>query len=215
MNSLEPVEWPPMPVAGYPDRPVRYGQYVELLSQLLPGKGIDQQWYLCYSSPWDGLWDLKRGFFSESSLVFMIMQLLTGCRYKALQELSVDQAYPPLTLRVPAVKGSLPSVFSYGYPPPSLTNLLSSRRTITNRPSYWQYRRELLQANPGFFSSFPPEHLGATHVFRYFFIQVLHYVCRVPLAQLQLLLGWRKEDSIEYYIDSKIFLSSQGVHHES
>ncbi|MBA7540064.1 hypothetical protein ES705_32353 [subsurface metagenome] len=214
MNSIEPVAWPPVPVAGLPDRPVQYGQYVELLSQLLPGKGPDQQWYLYYASPWERLWDLKRGFFSESSLVFMIMQLLTGCRYKALQELSVGQAYPPLTLSVPSVKGSLPSVFSYSYPPPSLTNLLSSRRTRTNRLSYWQYRRELLHANPGFFSSFPRGHLGATHTFRYFFIQVLHYVCQVPLAELQLLLGWRREDSIESYIDPKIFLSSPGVHYE-
>ncbi|MBA7576327.1 hypothetical protein ES708_18166 [subsurface metagenome] len=204
-----------MPVAGYPDRPVQYGEYVKLLSQLVPGKAIDQQWYLYYSSAWERLWDLKRGFFSESSLVFMLLQLLTGCRYTSLQGLSVGQAYPPLTLKVPAVKGSLPSVFIYSYPPSSLTNLLSSRRTRSYRSSYWGYRRELLHANPGFFSSFPPHHLGATHVFRYFFVQVLHYVCRVPLAELQPLLGWRREDSIESYIDSKIFLSSPGVRYES
>jgi hypothetical protein len=215
MNCLEPVEYPLMPVAGLPDKPLYYKEYVELLQQLEPGYEMDIEWYLYYSSIWERLWGFKSGFFSESSLIYMLEQLLTGCRYAALQGLSIDDVCPPLTLRVPAVKNSLPSVFSYDQPPPPLTNLLSSRRSCTNRPSYYGYRRELLQANPNFFFSFPPGHLGSTHIFRYFFVQVLHYVCGVPLAELHLLLGWRSEDSIESYIDPKTFLSSQGVPHES
>ncbi len=215
MISLEPVEYPPRPVAGYPDVPLLYKEYVDLLIQLSPDKQIDREWYLFYSSVWERLWDFKRGFFSESSLLYMLSQLLTGCRSAALSGLRTICTPGLLTFKVPAVKGGLPSVFVYKNPPTPLTNLLSSRRSITDPPSYSGYRRELLTGNPNFFFSFPTDHLGATHVFRYFFVQVCHYICLVSLAELQPLLGWKNEDSVGSYVDPKIWLSSYEVPSES
>ncbi len=186
---------------------MQYREYIELISQLLPGSKINHQWYLFFMRVWARLWDFKPGFFSEPSLRLMCLQLLTACRYAALPDLRTHIVDTNLVIEVPAVKSGRPYQVVFNNPPAPLTDLLSSRRTGAYRLSYFGYRRELLSANPNFFFSLPPGIAGSTHIFRYYAIQVLHYVCMFSLAQLSERLGWRKTDSIESYIDSKIWLS--------
>lgn len=202
---LNPPVYPEILPAG---KPLRYREYLALLAQLGGFTSWDQTRLAFYESAWFRMWDLHRDQSTDRLHRLMLYQLLTGCRAKSVSSLEISLVDRGICFRVPAVKGGKPSVFRYRALPPSLTHLLLPVPALGNTLSYWTYRRELREAAPNFYMARRVGCLGCTHLFRYFFVQVLHRVLCMPLPELTRLLGWRRGDSVESYLDSKIWISS-------
>lgn len=186
-----------------------------MLSSVANSRSISRSWYAFYRSVWQQLWDLKPDYSPLRLQSYMLMQLLTGCRFQSLARLAIRQEGSYLSLSVPATKGGLATSFTYSTPPPCLVALLLSPPRISVPFGYWAYRRDLLTAGPNFFGKSRPGCLGATHLMRYYFIQVLHLVHRVPLFELTFMMGWKRVDSVESYLDSSIWYPPQGVQYGS
>ncbi|MBA7679504.1 hypothetical protein ES703_87801 [subsurface metagenome] len=187
---------------------VHFREYVQVLSQLAEHGSVCREMYMAYAKAWTRLFSLHWECLSPRSVSCIMAQLLTGCRVSSLPGLVISQAGSLFTLSLPRTKGGLATMFEYENPPPSLIALLALRSSWMDPISYWQYRRELAAANPNIFSNRPSGYLGCTHLFRYFFVQVLHHVLGMSLPELTKLMGWRSEDSVESYVDSSIFFSS-------
>ena len=186
-----------------------YAMYVDTLA-LLSGSSYLDKYYCCYYEKiWKEFFTLKPDFVSMDSLSKMVAQLLTGCRFAGLARTVVRRDSMGTRVSKGALKGGAGTSNNYPALPPTFRHLLDGGIGDRSMHAYWRFRRELRNASPSFFKTDRGSLLGLTHLFRQFFIQVMHLVLKVSLLQLTHMLGWRSEESIRAYINPELWLSSK------
>lgn len=203
------VELPVSP-GGYIERlRESYAMYIDALALLSGSSSLDKYYCYEYEKIWKKFFTLKPDFVSMDSLSKMMAQLLTGCRFAGLARTVVIKDRIGTRVNKGALKGGAGTSNNYPSLLPTFRHLLSRGVGDRSLHAYWRYRRELRNASPSFFKIDRGSLLGLTHLFRQFFIQVMHLVLKVSLLQLTHMLGWRSEESIRAYIRPEIWLSPE------
>lgn len=188
-----------------------FNGYLDVWSRLLKRPTEWAESYQPYGWLWKRLFMMKPEFITRSSLRLLAIQLLTGCRASAAVRAKSYWIDGELRISILHLKGGATTRFHHTALPTPFAALFLETAFVEQHPSYPQYRRELRASNPSFFMKAIEHHLSCTHLVRYFVVQLLHYCFKLPLTDLQHLLGWTHKESIKSYLDRNLWYCWKGV----
>jgi len=182
-----------------------FSDYIDVIYSTFVKKPVSGSCMSFYESIFDLLTNWKRDFFNNGDVYIFLCQLLLGCRFAEVSGLGFRRSDTSLVVTVRSLKGTQDRHISYSLSSPLLKTFLPLLNMSLTLPSYKSYYRSLQSSNPNLYSRFESGHLLASHLPRHFFVQVLFYVCSISKSEVQNILGWSRDDTIESYIDQNIW----------
>lgn len=148
---------------------------------------------------------MKSDYFNAGDYYVFLSQLLFGCRISEVSSLVISKDDKRLLVNINSLKGTGDRSLSFTISLPVIKTYIRLSETVYGCPSYKSYYRSLLKANPNLYQGLDMPHLTSTHLARHFYIQVLYYVLGLTRDQVQNVLSWKRDDTLDSYIDQHIW----------
>lgn len=187
------------------DMKLLYSEYVDILSKGFNSKSTNKKYYDYYKDVFIYMTGWKKDFFSLGNVRVFIIQLLTGCRYSEVESLVYNITDTEIIIHVKSIKGTGDRIVSYDRSIALISHLCELIVTDLPPINYKSHYKSLYRSNGNFYIKFEPGHLNATHAPRHLFVQVLYYVLNISKDEVQRILSWHRDDTIESYIDKDLF----------
>lgn len=184
-----------------------FPEYLDTLKDGLPYTVNSGVCLEMYSKIFFSLTDLKSDYFNAGDYYVFLSQLLFGCRISEVMTLDRVLTKTNLTVKINSLKGTGDRRLSFKTSLPVIKTYITLSDKVFNCPSYHSYYRSLLKANPNLYQRLEIPHLAATHLARHFYIQVLYYVFGLSRDQVKGVLSWKRNDTLDNYIDQHIWKS--------
>lgn len=182
-----------------------YKKYLGFISQEADVKIKKSRSFLHYERVFNRLIDFKQDYFYIGEMYYLLSQLIFGLRFVEVASLRITNDKKSYIIKVNSSKGTDDRLFIYPVSSPLVSTLVNLASAGIKQFSYKEYSRALLKANPNFYKMFNPGHLAVSHVARHLYVQSLFYVLKFKKKQVNKLLGWKNEDTIDSYTDEDIF----------
>lgn len=184
-----------------------YSEYLEVLENGIVYKRRKGSCLEMYGQVFCSLTALKQDYFNAGDCFIFLSQLLFGCRCSEVKTITTSINGHDLDVFIFSLKGTDDRVLSYDMRLPIIQTYMRLRSLVYKPPSYKSYYRSLLKASPNLYVNLNLNHLTTTHLVRHFYIQVLYYVFGLSRQEVTNMLCWKKDETIDSYIDQNIFKS--------
>ncbi len=187
------------------DMKLLYSDYVDILSKGFNSKSTSKKYYDYYKDVFIWITGWKKDFFSLGNLRIFIIQLLIGCRYSEIETLDFNITDDEIVIYVKSTKGTKDRIITYKRSFALISHLCDLIQMDIPVINYKSHYKSLYRSNANFYMKFEAAHLNATHAPRHLFVQVLYYVLKISKDEVQRILSWHRDDTIESYIDKDLF----------